>query len=148
MKRGLIVVAALLLSVPAANAGGGGVVKVAYNAKLHTKILVSGSGLTLYMYAGDYKTVSACGTEYNCATSWPAYVTSAKPKAGPGARAALLGTAKRPDGRTQVMYAGHLLYTFAAMPHPDRKPGDVYGQNVNYDWWVLAPNGKPIKKSP
>jgi len=63
----------------------------------------------------------------------------------------MLRTAKRtkPNG-TQVVYAGHLLYTWRGAggsdPPPDKKPGDVNGQNYNRDWWVLSPAGVPIKK--
>src|SRR3954454_20648805 len=129
------------------------VVKVAYNAKLHAKILVNGAGLTLYMYAGDYKTVSACTADfYKCPTLWPPLLTTGTPKAGSGAQRSLLRTAKRtnPSG-TQVVYGGHLLYTWRGAggsdPPPDKKPGDVNGQNYNHDWWVLSGSGVPIKKN-
>jgi predicted lipoprotein with Yx(FWY)xxD motif len=131
------------------------VVKVATNAKLHTKILVNGAGMTLYMYAADYKKVSGCVDDaaYHCIRAWPALVTTGAPKAAAGAKASLLATAKRQDGRTQVMYGGHLLYTYAGarglgLPPRDRKPGDVNGQGVIGAWWVLSPAGKPIKTTP
>jgi predicted lipoprotein with Yx(FWY)xxD motif len=152
VRRALVVVAALAFAASGAKAAptsGPAVVKVAYNAKLHAKILVTGNGLALYMWASDYKNVTACvDSMYHCPTVWPPYRTSGPPKAGPGAKASLLGTAKRPDGGTQVMYAGHLLYTFhggGGSDRPDR-PGDVNGQNYNNDWWVLSPAGTPIKK--
>jgi hypothetical protein len=29
---------------------------------------------------------------------------------------------------------------------PHKKAGDVYGQGALYQWWVLSPLGKTIKK--
>jgi predicted lipoprotein with Yx(FWY)xxD motif len=129
------------------------VVKVAYNANLHTKILVNRAGLTLYMYAGDYGKVSGCvdDSTYHCIRAWPPLVTTGPPKAATGAKASLLSTAKRADGRTQVMYAGHFLYTWAGASGfgpGDSKPGDVKGQNIADSWWVLSPTGRPIKRHP
>jgi predicted lipoprotein with Yx(FWY)xxD motif len=144
-----------LVGLASAAATSVAVVKVADNAKLHTKILVNGSGMTLYVYTADYGKVSDCvdDTSYHCIRAWPALLTTGRPKAGAGARASLLATAKRQDGRgTQVRYGGHLLYTYAGapglgLPPRDRKPGDVNGQGVISAWWVLSPAGKPIKKT-
>jgi predicted lipoprotein with Yx(FWY)xxD motif len=53
--------------------------------------------------------------------------TSGAPVAGPGAKAALLGTANRTDGSIQVTYAGHPLYYFIG----SKKPGMTDGQGVS-----------------
>jgi predicted lipoprotein with Yx(FWY)xxD motif len=151
----IAVLALALVGLASAATTSVAVVKVAYNARLHSKILVNGSGMTLYMYTADYGKVSGCvdDTSYHCIRAWPALLTTGRPKAGAGARASLLATAKRQDGRgTQVMYGGHLLYTYAGatglgLPPRDRKPGDVNGQGVISAWWVLSPAGKPIKKT-
>src|SRR3954452_17809770 len=111
---GIVVIALALATSATAASESVAVVKVAYNAKLHTKILVNGAGLTLYMYAGDYKTVSACTADfYKCPTLWPPLLTTGKPTAGPGAKASLLRAVKRtnPSGM-QVIYGGPLLYTW------------------------------------
>ena len=154
MRRfAVTVVLALSLVGFAAASTSAAVVKVAYNAKLHTKILVNRAGITLYLYTGDYGKVSGCvdDSAYHCVRAWPPLATSGPPKAGAGAKASLLATARRADGRTQVMYGGHLLYTWAGsgagLPPRDRKPGDVNGQGVIGAWWVLSPAGKPIKKA-
>jgi predicted lipoprotein with Yx(FWY)xxD motif len=155
MRRAAVIAVLALALVSFADAATTSVaiVKVAFNAKLHTKILVNGAGMTLYMYDADYGKVSACVNDpsYHCSRAWPPLLTTGAPKARSGARASLLASAKRQDGRTQVMYGGHLLYAWAGatglgLPPRDRKPGDVNGQGVISAWWVLSPAGKPIKK--
>jgi predicted lipoprotein with Yx(FWY)xxD motif len=69
---------------------------------------------------------------------WPA--VTGNPHAGGAAKSADLGTIKRPDGKTQVTYKGHPLYTFKK----DGDAGDAYGQKVvNFGgaWHVLTPAG-------
>ena len=58
----------------------------------------------------------------------------------------LLGTIKRDDGRLQITYAGHPLYTYAGGLGfgGDRQPGDARGQGFGAIWWVVSPSGKPI----
>src|SRR3954453_15800817 len=115
MRRliGTVVVALAIATSATAASESVAVVKVAYNAKLHAKILVNGAGLTLYMYAGDYKTGSPCTADfYKCPTLWPPLLTTGTPKAGSGAQRSLLRTAKRMNpGGTRAVYAPHLLST-------------------------------------
>ena len=47
-----------------------------------------------------------------CATFWPPLIADGKPRVAGGAKASLLGTTKRADGRLQVTYNHHPLYTF------------------------------------
>lgn len=105
------------------------------------KILVDGSGRTLYLFEKDTSTASTC---YNaCATFWPPLLTKDAPQAGAGVNAALLGTTKRNDGTLEVTYAGHPLYYVIT----DHNPGDASGQNVNNfgaAWFVLGPDGNKI----
>jgi predicted lipoprotein with Yx(FWY)xxD motif len=74
------------------------------------RILVDAQGKTLYMWAHDKGPKSTCYGD--CATYWPPLLTGGKPVALAGAKAGLLGTSKRTDGRMQVSYAGHPLYYF------------------------------------
>src|SRR5262249_50834369 len=53
-------------------------------------------------------------------------LTSGKPRAVGGVKASLLGTSRRADGRTQVTYKGHPLYTFIM----DKKRGDTKGEGL------------------
>jgi predicted lipoprotein with Yx(FWY)xxD motif len=108
------------------------------------KILVDSQGHTLYLFAKDAGTKSACSG--GCATAWPPLRASGKPTAGGGAKASLLGTTPRSDGKPQVTYDGHPLYGFQG----DSKPGETNGQGnpgFGAPWYVLAPNGKEITTS-
>jgi hypothetical protein len=51
---------------------------------------------------------------------------------------------ERDTCETQVAAGGWPLYYFAS----DGSPGDVEGQGANGVWWVLAPDGTPIRSEP
>jgi predicted lipoprotein with Yx(FWY)xxD motif len=119
---------------------GGDTLQLASNPKLG-KILVDPKGRTLYDFPIDKGTMSVCYGA--CASLWPPLTTQAKPTAGPGVKAGLIGTAKRTDGTTGVTYGGHPLYYYA----PDQKAGQITGQALNQfgaPWYALAPSGKEI----
>jgi hypothetical protein len=83
------------------------------------------------------------------ATSTTAEVGSAAP-AGKGTTiqvkgvdGSLLGTIKRNDGTTQVIYNGHPLYYYA-----HEGPAQVLCQNVDEFgglWLVVTPDGEPVR---
>ena len=105
------------------------------------KILVDSTGKTLYLWQKDSGTKSACSG--GCAAAWPPLRASGKPTAGSGAKASLLGTTPRSDGKPQVTYDGHPLYLYQG----DSKPGDTTGQGstgFGAPWYVLSPTGKDI----
>jgi predicted lipoprotein with Yx(FWY)xxD motif len=102
-------------------------------------VLVGGNGMTLYMYDPDSNATPTCYAA--CATAWPPLVTTGPPTAAGQANSALLKTAARTDGTTQVVYGNWPLYYWAK----DGKPGDVTGQGVDGKWWVIGPDGQPIK---
>ena len=102
-------------------------------------VLVDGSGRTLYLFEADQGTRSSCSGD--CAKAWPPLVSEGAPKAGEGAKAALLGTTMRSDGTTEVTYAGHPLYRYAE----DEKAGDTKGQGseeFGAEWYALDAQGK------
>jgi predicted lipoprotein with Yx(FWY)xxD motif len=104
------------------------------------RILTDSNGRTVYLFEKDKGAMSNCSGA--CATIWPP-VTGATRVAGPGLSAAKLGSIKRSDGKTEVTYAGHPLYTYAG----DTKPGDTRGQGLDQfgaEWYVLAPSGRQI----
>jgi predicted lipoprotein with Yx(FWY)xxD motif len=106
------------------------------------RILVDTRGRTLYLFEKDRKGKSACNGQ--CATAWPPLIAGAKPRVAGAAKAALVGTTKRADGRRQVTYNGHPLYTFVK----DTKRGQTNGQGVDgfgAKWYVISPAGRAIK---
>ena len=104
-------------------------------------LLVDSKGKTLYMFMKDKKDKSSCSGA--CATNWPPYMTTGKPKAGTGAKQALLGTTKRSNGKLQVTYNHHPLYHFKF----DTKAGQTNGEGVSAfgaTWYVVSPKGVKI----
>ena len=104
-------------------------------------VLVDARGRTLYLRTIDGSRKSTCYG--SCAAAWPPFVTSGTPRAGSGAKQALLGMAKRKDGTMQVTYAGHPLYFFGQ----DTKAGQISGQATAGTWWVIGASGKKITKT-
>jgi len=159
MKRTLVIGAvAVLASSAAAHAGvqrshSTAVVKTAFNKKLGKTILVDGAGRTLYMFTSDLKgkdTVCTPQGPYGaeCPAIWPPLTSTAAPRAGSGVKASLLGVYTRVDGKRQVTYNRHPLFYYRGdvnTPPGDKKPGDVRGQGFVQEWYVLAPDGKPIR---
>jgi predicted lipoprotein with Yx(FWY)xxD motif len=106
-------------------------------------ILVDAKGRSLYLWEADKSDKSACSGA--CAQAWPPLTTTAKPQAGSGVQASLLGTTKRDDGTMEVTYDGHPLYYFSG----DSAPGDTAGQGnkgFGAEWYVVGPNGKKVEK--
>jgi predicted lipoprotein with Yx(FWY)xxD motif len=132
-----------------ASGSGGAVVKVAYNEKLKTRILVNAQGMTLYLWKLDSGGKPTCYDDatYHCSRAWPPLRSTKTPVAGSGVKQSLLKTVRRTDGDPQVSYRGHPLYTDAGSPanglKRDRKPGEINGQGF-YDWYVVSPAGEPI----
>jgi predicted lipoprotein with Yx(FWY)xxD motif len=135
--------AALLLALTATGATGVSQATVKTRSTSLGRVLVNGQGLTLYLFEKDKAGKSACYGA--CANFWPPLLTSAKPKAGSGAKASLLGTTKRKNGALQATYNHHPLYRYKL----DTKPGQTKGEESNAfgaKWYVLSPAGKKIEK--
>jgi predicted lipoprotein with Yx(FWY)xxD motif len=101
-------------------------------------VLVDSQRRTLYLFKADQGTKSACSGA--CASAWPPLRTSGKPTVGGGAEASKLGTTPRSDGRPEVTYDGHPLYTYTG----DSKPGDVNGQGLTAfgaAWFAVSTSG-------
>jgi predicted lipoprotein with Yx(FWY)xxD motif len=126
-------------TVPSA-AGSGATVTTA-NGSLGT-FLTAGDGRTLYLFEKDTSATSTCTGA--CAVNWPPLLTTGAPQAGGQAQANMLATSPRPDGTTQVTYAGHPLYLFVG----DSAAGSTAGQGkqaFGAEWYVLAPSGQKIE---
>jgi predicted lipoprotein with Yx(FWY)xxD motif len=87
-----------------------------------TTVLANGKGLTLYWFAPDTSTKSACYGA--CAQYWPP--VPGPDHAGNGVTGTL-GTIRRTGGALQETYDGHPLYTYIG----DSGPGQAHGNNLN-----------------
>ena len=98
-------------------------------------VLTNANGRTLYRFAPDTATRSACyGT---CAAYWPPVRGAAT--AGPGVTGRL-GTITRSDGPVQATYDGHPLYTYVG----DTAKGQANGNRLNLNgglWYEVTPSG-------
>jgi D-xylose transport system substrate-binding protein len=106
-------------------------------------ILTDANGKTLYIFLNDKAGVSNCTGA--CLAKWPAFSAAqgATPTAGSGVTGTL-GTITRSDGTVQVTINQMPLYYFGG----DTKPGDTNGQGIGNVWYVVGPDGNPIKTAP
>lgn len=124
------------------SSSSGGAVTIETKTGAMGTYLVNGAGMSLYMFASDTSSKSACTGQ--CLTYWPPVTGTAT--ASGGANASMLGTITGTDGKMQVTYGGHPLYTFTE----DTSPGDTKGQgstNFGAKWWLVAPSGQIIQGS-
>jgi predicted lipoprotein with Yx(FWY)xxD motif len=115
-----------------------------HKTKLGT-ILVNARARTLYLFAKDRSGKSMCSG--SCAKFWPPLVATARPTAGHGVKASLLGRTRRSDGRMQVTYNKHPLYTFAL----DKSAGQTNGEgssNFGAKWYAVSARGTAVIKAP
>jgi predicted lipoprotein with Yx(FWY)xxD motif len=137
----LTAAAAVVFAVSVATASSGQAVPVTAGgtAMLRTttiggvSVLTNSSGRTLYWFAPDTPSSSACyGT---CAAYWPPVIGT--PAAGPGVTLSKIATIARTDGTIQVTYAGHPLYTYVG----DTAPGQASGNDINLNggFWHEVP---------
>lgn len=103
-------------------------------------ILVGGDGTTLYMFDPDEQGASTCYDE--CADNWPPVTVDGDTVGGESIDEEMLGTTEREDGSRQVTYNDWPLYRWIQ----DDEPGAVSGQGVEGVWWVVGPDGTPIRE--
>jgi predicted lipoprotein with Yx(FWY)xxD motif len=98
------------------------------------KVLVTGSGLTLYRFTEDTTNTATCTG--GCATVWPPlFLPKGTKTAVAGAGVKGLGTTKWSNGKLQVTFHGEPLYRYSL----DSAPGQAKGQNVGGTWFVVHP---------
>jgi predicted lipoprotein with Yx(FWY)xxD motif len=88
-------------------------------------VLTNSSGRTLYWFAPDTPSRSACYG--SCASYWPPVYGI--PSVAPGVTGVTgtMGTIHRTDGTIQATYDGHPLYTYIG----DTAPGQASGNHIN-----------------
>ncbi len=147
MKRTFILLAVIAVSLATAGlaTAAGRPAKVNLRTTKIGKVLVNSRGFTLYEFAKDARNKDNCFAHSNCITVWPAVTTTDKPIAGKGVKRSLLGTITLPNGRQQVTYGGHPLYTYIG----DGGPGDTTGAGIlqaGGRWYALSAAGHRVSK--
>jgi predicted lipoprotein with Yx(FWY)xxD motif len=104
------------------------------------RVLFGADNRAIYLFTREPGSRSRCYGE--CAVAWPPVLTRARPRAGSGVDAKLLGTTRRRDGRRQVTYNGHpLSYSI------DDPRGKILCHNVvefGGTWLVVNPAGNAV----
>jgi predicted lipoprotein with Yx(FWY)xxD motif len=106
-------------------------------------IVVDGDGMTAYMFDNDTQGSGESSCSGDCLAAWPAIVAESDSPTVEGVEGEV-GTIERDDGTLQVTLNGWPLYLWVQ----DSAPGDVTGQAVNDVWWVVGPDGEPIRTAP
>jgi len=137
----VLAAAMFLLNPPKLHASGSSATVVSTAKTGLGRILVDSRGRTLYLFGKDRNGKSACSGQ--CATFWPPLIANGKPRVAGGAKASLIGTIKRADGRRQVTYNHHPLYTFVK----DTKAGQTHGEAFSAfgaKWYAVSPAGAKV----
>jgi predicted lipoprotein with Yx(FWY)xxD motif len=141
---GLLVAAAVAVqATPAASSISVGKASIAVGKSNFGPILFDGRGFALYAFTRDPGKRATCYSA--CAKAWPPFVVTAKPSAGKGTKASLIGLTRRTDGKLQATYAGRPLYYYVG----DTKPGIVLCQNVKEfgGLWLVVRGGGALVRS-
>lgn len=105
-------------------------------------ILVDSEGMTLYMFMPDQEKNGRPTCYDECADAWPAFEAMGDLTAGEGLDQSLLGSVERTDGTDQVTYNDLPLYHFSG----DEATADTNGQGLQDVWWVVSPEGMPVRE--
>ena len=134
LKIALVIAAAAFILTAGLTAAATSGTSVGVSQSKFGRILIDGHGRSLYLFDRDRNSKSTCYG--GCAGEWPPLIVSGKPHATSGVKAALLGRTKRRDGRWQVTFRGHPLYTFAG----DAAKGQTNGEGLDDfgGWWYLV----------
>lgn len=134
---GLSATSALAAPQRSPAAGASRAARVQLRSTSQGRILVDGSGFTVYRFTRDARNRDTCVGIIECTSIWPPLRTSGRPTAGPGVKASLLSTIALPGGARQVTYAGHPLYLYA----PSTERGETaYIGALNFGGTWLAVN--------
>lgn len=110
------------------------------------KVLVNSAGRTLYLFTRDDHVKVTCTASSGCTGIWPLdKAGKARPTAGPGVKASLLGTRSSSQGAV-VTYGGWPLYTYAG----DTKAGQDKGEGISSfggHWYAVDASGHAVEKA-
>lgn len=95
--------------------------------------LVNAQDMSLYISLQDTPGKSNCTGD--CLNNWHPLLATGRIIAGVGVQGNKLGIALLQNGNRQVTYLGSPLYTFSG----DKQPGDVNGQGVDGNWYLVTP---------
>jgi predicted lipoprotein with Yx(FWY)xxD motif len=104
--------------------------------------LVDGTGRTLYVYLADPPGERTCTG--GCLATWPIFSSATVPEVDGAADGDLVGLMPETDEGAQVAYASRPLYYYV----DDQAAGDLLGQGVGDQWYVVGPDGEPITEEP
>jgi predicted lipoprotein with Yx(FWY)xxD motif len=105
------------------------------------KIIVDGSGRTLYLFDIERDHMPLCKAA--CAVAWPPLLAAGAAASAPELDQALIATVVRNDGALQLAYNGHPLYYYAG----DHAAGEIKCQAViefGGGWYVMDSQGNKI----
>jgi predicted lipoprotein with Yx(FWY)xxD motif len=104
------------------------------------KVLVTSSGMPIYLLTGDTKSHPKC-TGSQCLSAWPAVTSkSKKPTLGKGVTGKV--AIWHHNGINQLTLNGHPLYTYAA-----DSAGSASGQGLKSfggTWWLMTASGSAM----
>lgn len=124
--------------------GGGAVIQV-YDHEELGEILVDAQRTALYMFTADPQPPKKSTCYDGCANTWPPLVATAVTKESEVT--AKLSKFERETGESHVQANDWPLYYY----EKDHEPGEPKGQGKRAfggRWWVLRPDGTPVKKTP
>ena len=101
-------------------------------------VLVDAEGLTLYGFTPDEGGAPTCTDA--CAEIWPPVFTDS-PDVPDGLDPSVFSVVEHPSGKRQLAAGGWPLYLYAQ----DSAAGDVNGQGVGGNWFVVAPDGSLMR---
>lgn len=104
------------------------------------EILVDANGYTLYYFEDDSTNPPESACEDNCAATWPPLQVNGDVSTDDRVNGALVGQLERPDGITQVTFAGWPLYIYVGDAAPGVYLGDAQGNPPS--WFPITPDGE------
>jgi len=102
-------------------------------------IVADSAGRAVYQFDNDTQGAGTSACTGDCLANWP--IVPGGPTPMPEGITGEVTTITGADGSPQLALNGWPLYYFAG----DSASGDVNGQAVGGVWWVIGPDGEPIR---